>query len=194
MSNTYSNLLSDLIDKSGLSLTELSQKADEEHGQKITPSYLSKLKNGKMPPPSFKVSIALALALGVEPELLLAAGVAYNNESDKEELEKSLKELYPNMDYGDLMEKVWRISLVPNEIINPPINDGIPSDKEIAELYKNSFSSTEQFLINESNLSLESLKERYNLEIDGETASDEEIEKMIEYIKIYRLMKKNQNS
>jgi repressor LexA len=95
LSANYSSLLSDLIDKSGLSLTEISNQA-ETLGQKITSSYLSKLKNGKMPPPSYKVSIVLAQVLNVEPELLIVAGMKDHNEANKEELENSLDEIYPD--------------------------------------------------------------------------------------------------
>jgi transcriptional regulator with XRE-family HTH domain len=53
----------------------------------------------------------------------------------------------------------------------------------------------EGFTINESSvlystdLSVESLKENFNLEIDGKPATDEEIEEMIKHIRLYRLMK-----
>jgi transcriptional regulator with XRE-family HTH domain len=51
----------------------------------------------------------------------------------------------------------------------------------------------QQEILFERDLSLESLRGKYNLEIDGKPATDEEIEKMIEYIKIYRLMKQNES-
>lgn len=194
MNNNYSSLLSELIDKSGLSLTEISQKV-EKYGQKITPSYLSKLKNGKMPAPSFKISIALARTLDVDPELLLAAGFLDNKESDKEELRKSLQELYPDLDQGELMVKVLGITLSPDNIINPP---NYPTEEDWKELNKmeQSFvlSTPEQYLVKEDDLSLENLKDKYNFKIDGQEATDEEIDKMIEYIKIYRLMKQNDRS
>lgn len=41
----------------------------------------------------------------------------------------------------------------------------------------------------ERDLSLESLKDKYNLEIDGKSATEEEIEEMIKHIKLYRIMK-----
>lgn len=47
----------------------------------------------------------------------------------------------------------------------------------------------EEEIIFERDLSPESLKEKYNLVIDGEPASDEEINEMIKHIKLYRLMK-----
>lgn len=46
----------------------------------------------------------------------------------------------------------------------------------------------------ERNLSLEYLKEKYNLEVDGKPATDEEIEEMIKHIKLYRIMKKMESS
>jgi transcriptional regulator with XRE-family HTH domain len=57
------------------------------------------------------------------------------------------------------------------------------------------YGEDEGFTLNESNvlystdLSVESLKENFNLEIDGKPASDEEIEEMIKHIRLYRLMK-----
>jgi repressor LexA len=108
VNRNYSSLLSDLIDKSGLSLTEICARA-EKHGQKITSSYLSKLKNGKMPPPSFKMSIALALSLEIDPELLLAEGIKDNSKGNQEELEKALHELHPEMDENELVKTASRI-------------------------------------------------------------------------------------
>jgi transcriptional regulator with XRE-family HTH domain len=61
--------------------------------------------------------------------------------------------------------------------------------KEEEELFKEG----QKDLLFERDLSLELLKGKYNLEIDGKPATDEEIEKMIEYIKIYRLMKQNES-
>jgi transcriptional regulator with XRE-family HTH domain len=56
------------------------------------------------------------------------------------------------------------------------------------------FTENEKDLINERDLSLESLKENYNLEIDGKPATDEEIEEMIKHIKLYRIMKQMESS
>jgi transcriptional regulator with XRE-family HTH domain len=53
---------------------------------------------------------------------------------------------------------------------------------------------TDDEIMFERDLSLESLKDKYNLEIDGKPATDEEIEEMVKYIKIYRLMKQNERS
>lgn len=69
-------------------------------------------------------------------------------------------------------------------------------DIEISYFFSNeeNFTDNENQLLYERNLSLESLKERYNLEIDGKPATDEEIEKMIEHIKLFRLMKEQERS
>jgi transcriptional regulator with XRE-family HTH domain len=171
--NNYSTLLSDLIDKSGLSLTEISARA-EKHGQKITTSYLSKLKNGKMPPPSFKISIALALCLDVDPELLLSAGVKDNIENNQEELKKELQEVYPDLDHIQVAKKVDSITKEPDNAIM--------------------FTKEENDLLHEQDLSLESLKDNYNLEIDGKPATTEEIEEMIKHVKLYRIMKQMEGS
>lgn len=59
---------------------------------------------------------------------------------------------------------------------------------------KEEFTEAEQDIIQEQDLSLESLKEKYNLEIDGKPASEEEIEEMIKHIKLYRIMKQMEGS
>lgn len=56
------------------------------------------------------------------------------------------------------------------------------------------FTKDERDLLHEQDLSLESLKKYYNLEIDGKPASDEEIEEMIKHIRLYRIMKQMEGS
>jgi len=57
----YAEMLSKMIDKSKLSLRQITKRcADLELS--ITPSYISQLKNGKLPPPSPEVSMILAKA------------------------------------------------------------------------------------------------------------------------------------
>jgi transcriptional regulator with XRE-family HTH domain len=48
------------------------------------------------------------------------------------------------------------------------------------------FTKSEKDLLFEKDLSLENIKGNYNLHIDGEPATDEEIEKMLEYIRFVR--------
>lgn len=161
----YSLLLSDLIDKSGLSLKEITERS-ERYGQKITDSYLSKLKNGKMPAPSFKMSIALARSLDVDPELLLSAGIQDNTETNYDELRKTLQELYPDKDEEEVEETTTKII----------------------------YTEEERELMLERDLSPEVLKEKYNLVVDGKPASDEEIEEMIMQIRLYRIRKQMEGS
>lgn len=60
---TYAEMLSDIIKKSELSLRQIAKRC-EDLNLKITPSYISQLKNGKLPPPSEEVSLILAKACG----------------------------------------------------------------------------------------------------------------------------------
>lgn len=53
------------------------------------------------------------------------------------------------------------------------------------------FTDNERDLLMEKDLSLESIKEKYNLKIDGRTATDEEIEKVIEYVRALRIINQN---
>ena len=60
---TYAEMLEDIIRKSELSLRQIAKRC-EDLNLKITPSYISQLKNGKLPPPSEEVSLILAKACG----------------------------------------------------------------------------------------------------------------------------------
>jgi transcriptional regulator with XRE-family HTH domain len=81
--------------------------------------------------------------------------------------------------------------------INSPSVDLLEKLAEFFDIDISYFFAKEEdgFTINESNilyardLSVESLKENYNLEIDGKPATVEEIEKMIEHVRLYRIMK-----
>lgn len=80
----------------------------------------------------------------------------------------------------DLLEKIA-------EYFNIDVSYFFTQDEE-------ALSDEEPNIIYERDLSLESLKGKYNLEIDGIPATDEEIEKMVEYIKVLRMINKNQSS
>lgn len=56
---TYAEMLDEIIEESELSLRQIS-KLCTQFDISITPSYISQLKNGKLPPPSPEVSLALA--------------------------------------------------------------------------------------------------------------------------------------
>jgi transcriptional regulator with XRE-family HTH domain len=67
---SYSETLSKMIKESGLSLREISELC-KEGGQKVDPSYISKLQTGNQDPASEDVNRALALACDQDPEVLL---------------------------------------------------------------------------------------------------------------------------
>lgn len=60
---TYAKMLDEIITESELSLRQIS-KLCAQFDITITPSYISQLKNGKLPPPSPEVSLALAKVCG----------------------------------------------------------------------------------------------------------------------------------
>ncbi len=64
---TYAAMLDDIIKKSELSLRQISKRC-EGLNLKITPSYISQLKNGKLPPPSEEVSLILAKVCGSDKQ------------------------------------------------------------------------------------------------------------------------------
>jgi len=70
----YSELLSNYIESSGLSIGEIARRMNDEKGVKIDRSYISMLKNGKTKnPASEEVNQALAEVTGGDPEKLILA-------------------------------------------------------------------------------------------------------------------------
>ena len=59
----YAGMLSKIINESGLSLRQIAKRCSEQEIS-ITPSYISQLKNGKLPPPSESISLTLAKVCG----------------------------------------------------------------------------------------------------------------------------------
>lgn len=82
----YAKLLSAYIEKSELSLRRIAELCNKK-GFSIDHSYISKLKNGKMPPPSEELSRVLAEVLGGDPETLVIEGYI---EKAPEEIKKLL--------------------------------------------------------------------------------------------------------
>lgn len=66
MTLTYSQLLARSIEKSGLSLEEISYEVEKLIGSGPTKEYLSRLKNGRISPASDKLNDALAKVLGMD--------------------------------------------------------------------------------------------------------------------------------
>ena len=67
---SYSETLSKMIKECGLSLREISERC-RANGQKVDPSYISKLQTGNQDPASEDVNRAIARACGQDPEILL---------------------------------------------------------------------------------------------------------------------------
>jgi transcriptional regulator with XRE-family HTH domain len=79
----YSELLSEYIKDSGLSLGEIAKRMTEEKNMKIDRSYISMLKNGKTKnPASEEINRALAEVTGGDPDRLIMA--AYIERAPKE--------------------------------------------------------------------------------------------------------------
>lgn len=64
---TYAGMLDGIIEQSELSLRQISKRC-AELDLTITPSYISQLKNGKLPPPSAEVSMVIAKACNSKDE------------------------------------------------------------------------------------------------------------------------------
>ena len=67
---TYAEMLQQIIDESQLSLRQIAGRCAGLN-LNITPSYISQLKNGKLPPPSEEVSLTLAKACGSKDQAQL---------------------------------------------------------------------------------------------------------------------------
>ncbi|QDX92453.1 S24 family peptidase [Brevibacillus laterosporus] len=64
----YYKMLIDMIEKSGLTLQEIANRCEVEHGVKINRSYISKLQTRKQAPASDEVNVALAKVCGGDVE------------------------------------------------------------------------------------------------------------------------------
>lgn len=70
----YAEMLDNIIKKCGLSLRQITKRCIDMNYE-ITPSYISQLKNGKLPPPSEEISKTLAYVCGEkEPMRLVFQG------------------------------------------------------------------------------------------------------------------------
>lgn len=63
----YAQMLDQMIESSELSLRQISKRCSDLN-LNITPSYISQLKNGKLPPPSEEVSLVLAKVCGFKDQ------------------------------------------------------------------------------------------------------------------------------
>lgn len=67
---SYREILSESIEKSGLTLKEISILCKDQ-GVKITESYISQLRSGKLTSPSIDISQALSKVLNIHPDILV---------------------------------------------------------------------------------------------------------------------------
>ena len=70
---SFAEILSEAISRANLSLRKIAELCNV-NGFSIDHSYISKLKNGKLPPPSEEMSRVLAGVLSIDPELLVIEG------------------------------------------------------------------------------------------------------------------------
>ncbi|SHF55800.1 hypothetical protein SAMN02745133_02967 [Desulforamulus putei DSM 12395] len=82
---SYANILRHAIKASGKTLQEISEEC-RKRGISISNSYLSRLQNGFKNPPREQINNVLAQVLGVDSEILNAAGAA-----------QKIKKAYPNL-------------------------------------------------------------------------------------------------
>ncbi len=88
---SYAKLLTNYIEKSTLSFNGIAELCNKK-GFSIDHSYISKLKNGKMPPPSEELSRVLAEVLGGDSEVLIIEGY---KEKEPKEIKKTAGEKPP---------------------------------------------------------------------------------------------------
>lgn len=67
---TYRKILSKIVQNSGMTLKEISEKC-MEFGVKINPSYISKLQSESQAPASDEINIALSKVCGLDPDILI---------------------------------------------------------------------------------------------------------------------------
>ncbi|PYL79095.1 MAG: hypothetical protein DMF21_13770 [Verrucomicrobia bacterium] len=84
---TFGELLREKRRAAGVSQRELAAGAGLDF------SYISKLENGRIPPPAADTVVALCRILKIEPEELLAASQMSLTENEWKELSSSLKRL-----------------------------------------------------------------------------------------------------
>jgi SOS-response transcriptional repressor LexA len=120
----YAELLSSYIEKSELSLGEVARRIKEQKGVKVDRSYISKLKNGDVNPPSDEISEALAAITGGDPvELIWAATVEKSHPLIQQSLAKidvshmkhiiELEKKYPIPEHFDDIEADKFIESIP---------------------------------------------------------------------------------
>lgn len=125
----YSRVLTSKIKKSGMSLSEISRKASEL-GTPITVSYLSKLKNDRMPAPSPKISVVIARALNAHWYEFIAAGLSDRKQKDLEEILEIMYENYPDENASEIFSQASELVRNPENIIGSIALDQMSNDEK----------------------------------------------------------------
>lgn len=174
----YAELLSKYIERSGLSLGEVARRIKEQKDVKVDRSYISKLKNGDVNPPSDEISEALAAVTNGDPiELMWAATV-----------EKS----HPLIQQSLAMIDVTRMKKVIELEKKYPIPEGlddIETDKYIEDIpeYKKAY---EEFIADLDNLdNPEQVIGIINKLYPSEAGNSQEIHEKSETYVVERLIK-----
>ncbi|QOS98147.1 helix-turn-helix domain-containing protein [Brevibacterium sp. JNUCC-42] len=139
----YSDLLREYIEKSNLSLTQISDSL-RERGYSTHKGHISKLQNGKLPPASEELSRALAEITGGDPYALIIA--AYE-EKAPEEVKKIFNEIARASELTNNTIKCF-VTLITDR--NGNLLDNIRGDL-IEELKKNGVVVNDEHFIRNSN-------------------------------------------
>ncbi|MBF2604209.1 helix-turn-helix transcriptional regulator [Listeria seeligeri] len=127
MKTYYNEKLTELINKSGLSLGEISARA-KKLGVQITTSYISKLKNGHMPAPSFEISYILSEILNGDPYELIALGLVDRSQKESLELMNLINKYNKEKDEDDIFMDAQATIHTPSQFL--------PSGGIITKVYK----------------------------------------------------------
>ncbi|WP_339271467.1 helix-turn-helix transcriptional regulator [Paenibacillus sp. FSL K6-1330] len=208
----YANLLSQYIEKSGLSLGEISRRA-KKAGISIDRSYISKLKNNDVKAPSDEISRALAEITGGDAEGLMLAGYLdeFLNElppkfrpllKDNDDVQGILKTIVPIFNEAFVKSNVPEM-VVEDDEFNDFTYDDTRAYLQFAALLMNKYGdnklkkSSEPKNDPEPRIKVELTEEKYfhtlTLTLDGQEITDEEKTKVIAYLRVDRqLNSKNQ--
>jgi SOS-response transcriptional repressor LexA len=124
----YSNLIKSYISKSGYKLDELSELLNEQ-GISATKEYLSRLQNGKRPPASDDLNIALAKLTGNDPnEIIISAYIEKAPENIKGLL-SGYFDIFYNKNHNEQFSKIaYQV-----ERKFPGFTKGIYSEEELVQ-------------------------------------------------------------
>lgn len=170
---SYSEMLSMMIERSGLTLKNIAEKCNEL-GVKIDQSYISKLKTGKLPPASDEVNEAIAKVCDytMTEELLYEAYLEKAPDYIRafiKNLIKTTREIIITSYRNDLSEKEYAMLEVhynrlsdlefskhlSQHTYNSGVNIGLPNEAGFGEIKKNDSSSPSEYILEMEDDSME---------------------------------------